>query len=141
MNNIEKHVIAKDGEKVIAYLLAMTKKSKADIPVLIPMFEMFDHIIFNNKPISSFCFIVVGQVCVHKQYRGIGVLDHCYFFYREHFKNKYNFAVTEIDTKNLRSLNAHKRVGFNEAHRYKSPDETEWSIVLWDWRATEKSET
>lgn len=42
MNAIEQSVIAKDEGKIIAYLLAMTKKSKADIPVLIPMFEKFE---------------------------------------------------------------------------------------------------
>ena len=33
LNDQEKHVIAKDIEKVIGYLLAMTKRSRFDIPV------------------------------------------------------------------------------------------------------------
>jgi hypothetical protein len=37
LNDIEKHVIAKDDEKVIAYVLAMTQKSRHDIPILVPM--------------------------------------------------------------------------------------------------------
>ena len=41
MNNIEKHVVAKDGEKVIGYVLAMTEESKFDIPMLLPMFDFF----------------------------------------------------------------------------------------------------
>jgi hypothetical protein len=134
LNDIEQHVIAKDHEKVIAYLLAMTKRSRSYIPVLVPMFDIFDHVLFAGKTIADFNFIVVGQVCVDKNYRGIGILDNCYSFYKEHFKNKYEFAITEIDATNLRSLNAHKRIGFEEVYRYKSPDNTEWSIVLWDWR-------
>jgi len=39
LNNYEKHMIAKDNEKLIGYLLAMTKRSRFDIPVLVPMFD------------------------------------------------------------------------------------------------------
>ena len=42
LNGIEKRVIAKVGGKVVAYVLAMTKAYRADIPVLIPMFSLFD---------------------------------------------------------------------------------------------------
>src|ERR1700753_3993771 len=54
LNNIEPHVIAKDDDSVIGYLLAMTSISKFDIPVLIPMFQMFDQIIYENKLISTY---------------------------------------------------------------------------------------
>lgn len=134
MNDAEPHIIAKEGDKVIAYLLAMTPAAKNDVPVLRPMFQIFDAIAFNGKPISSFHYIVVGQVCVDKGYRGQGVLDNCYLTYRAAFRPKYDFAITEIATRNTRSLAAHKRIGFTELHRYAAPDGEEWSIVLWDWQ-------
>ncbi len=133
LNNIEQHIIAKDNDKVIAYLLSMTKKSQFDIPILIPMFDIFNEVVFANKPVSEYNYIVVGQVCIDKKYRGQGILDKCYFTYRSHFKDKYDFAITEIASTNLRSLNAHKRIGFKEIHKYKSADKTEWIIVLWNW--------
>ena len=133
LNDNEKHVVAKDGDKIIAYLLAMTKQSKYEIPVLIPMFKMFDTIFFEGKLISLYDYIVVGQVCIDKQYRAQGIIDNCYVFYRDHFKRKYDFAITEIASTNIRSVNAHKRIGFKEIYRYVS-DNTEWSIVLWDWK-------
>ena len=37
MNDLEKHVIAKDEEAVIGYVLAMTKQSRSAVPVLVPM--------------------------------------------------------------------------------------------------------
>jgi RimJ/RimL family protein N-acetyltransferase len=77
--------------------------------------------------------MVVGQVCIDKEYRGKGLLDNCYTAYKEHFIHQYDFAVTEIASNNLRSLAAHTRIGFKEIHRYISPDQTEWCIVLWDW--------
>jgi acetyltransferase (GNAT) family protein len=133
MNAIEQSIIAKDDDKIIAYLLAMTKKSKADIPVLIPLFENIEKIKFRGKSLSGYNYIVVGQVCVAKGYRGLGILDNCYAEYKTQFKNKYDFAITEIATKNARSINAHKRIGFTEIHRYIAPDNTEWSIVIREW--------
>ncbi len=49
LNDIERHVIAKDGDKVVGYVLAMTQASKSDIPILIPMFDVFNNITFNKK--------------------------------------------------------------------------------------------
>jgi predicted GNAT superfamily acetyltransferase len=133
MNEIEQHVIAKDNDKVIAYLLAMTLASKADIDILKPMFQTLESVQFKSKPVSDYNYIVVGQVCVAKQYRGQGILDNCYALYKKTFLAKYDFAITEIATKNTRSLNAHKRVGFSELNTYSAPDGEEWSIVVWEW--------
>lgn len=133
MNAIEQHIIAKDGDKVVAYLLAMTAASKAGIPVLKPMFQTFDEIVYNGRLVSGYNYMVVGQVCVDKAYRGQGVLDACYATYKKQFDSTYNFAVTEIDTANVRSLAAHKRIGFEEVHRFTAPNGVEWSIVLWSW--------
>ena len=133
MNSIEQHIIAKDNDTVIAYLLAMTEKSKFDIPVLVPMFELFESIRYKNKLLSEYNYMVVGQVCVDKKYRGQGVLDKCYDLYIDTFRRRYDFAVTEIAISNKRSLNAHARVGFNTIHEYVAPDGESWAIVLLDW--------
>ena len=134
MNALEQHIIGKDNDQVIAYLLAMTPLSKYDLPVLIPMFEAFDRISYRGKLVAEYQYIVVGQVCVSKDYRGQGVLDLCYAFYRATYQDKYDFAITEIATRNTRSLQAHRRIGFVEIDRYRSPVGEEWSLVIWDWR-------
>ena len=133
MNDIEPHVIAKDGDAVVAYLLAMTAASRQEVPVLIPMFETFDNTAYEGKLLADYHYLVVGQVCVKKEYRGQGILEACYQTYRDHFRNKYDFAITEIAAENKRSLRAHERVGFREIHRYKDPDGVEWSIVILRW--------
>jgi L-amino acid N-acyltransferase YncA len=133
LNNMEQHVIAKKDEKVVAYLLAMTEDSKDDIPLLRPMFAVFQELSFAGKMLTHYRYLVVGQVCVGKGYRGQGILDQCYRWYKQNYSDKYDFAITEIDAINLRSLAAHKRVGFRELHRYPVPGGKEWVIVLWDW--------
>lgn len=134
LNAYEKHVIAKNNDKVIGYLLAMTEHSKSDIPILIPMFNMFNNTTYNDKTIIDYNYIVVGQVCIEKSYRGQGILDKCYSAYKDHYSDKYDFAITEIAKSNTRSLNAHKRIGFKEIKTYTSPKNAEWIIVVWDWQ-------
>ncbi len=136
MNDLEKHVIAKDDETVIGYCLAMTKQSKSAVPVLVPMFDVLDQIIYKDNVISSVDYILVGQVCVDKAYRGQGIFDNCYAAYKEYYSSKYDLAITSIASSNTRSLQAHKRVGFQKIHSFIDPANTEWIVVLWDWKNT-----
>jgi GNAT superfamily N-acetyltransferase len=136
LNDNERHVIAKEGDRVVGYVLAMTSQSKFDIPIIIPMFEAFDGIVYRGRKVTQYNYIVVGQVCIDKEYRGRGIFDECYSAYKTHYSGKYDFAITEIARTNQRSLNAHKRIGFKEVHSYFSQDNSEWIIVLWDWKST-----
>lgn len=133
-NAIEQNIIAKDHNRVIAYVLALTVASRFDMPVLFPMFDAFDELEYDQKKISSYKYIVVGQVCVAADYRGKGVFDKCYYEYKNRFAGKYDFAITEISTRNYRSKNAHHRIGFKSIHNYIDPDGAGWEVVLWDWR-------
>ena len=133
MNRQEQSIIAKDNEQVVGYLLAMTTESKNDIPILIPMFKVFDEVVFKDRKISDYKYIVVGQVCIAEAYRGKGFLDECYLAYRNHLRSKYDFAITEIHDKNQRSIKAHKRIGFETVHQYTDVEGNRWHVVLWDW--------
>jgi len=138
LNEIEPHIIAKEGDKVIAYLLVMTAESATEIPILQPMFELFGRVPFASKMVSDFRYVVVGQACVARPYRGKGILDACYRYYRGSLQNRYAFAITEIAATNLRSLRAHERIGFTPIYRYSAPDGVEWVIVVWDWNQTDR---
>ncbi|HLW29463.1 MAG TPA: hypothetical protein VKX29_01290 [Brumimicrobium sp.] len=134
MSEIEPHAIAKDGEKVVGYVLAMTKESRFDIPLIFPMFDEFEKIIYKGKVISEFDYMVVGQACTDKNYRGKGLIGNCFKVYKEAFSERYDFSITEIATSNLPSLKAHKKVGYEIIHTYTDADQNEWLIVLWDWK-------
>ncbi|WP_316805895.1 GNAT family N-acetyltransferase [Pedobacter agri] len=128
------NIIIKDGVQVIAYVLGMTEQSKNDIPRLVEMYESFDHIQFKGKSVAEYQYIVVGQVCVDKAYRGQGLFDQAYEAYRKYFEQEYEFAITEIATINLRSMKAHERLGFKTIHTYTDGSATAWNVVVWDWR-------
>jgi hypothetical protein len=134
MSSFAPHIIAKDDEVVAAYILAMTVDCKEDVEMLIPMFEEFDQLEYECIPLSEYNYLVVGQVCVSRDYRGQGVFDQCYELYREVHADNFDFAITEISDRNYRSLAAHYRVGFRELSRYPNANGEEWIIVVWDWR-------
>jgi ribosomal protein S18 acetylase RimI-like enzyme len=131
---IEPQLIAKDDQSIVAYILAMTRASSETIPILIPMFKVFEEIELDGRPVSDYNYLVVGQVCVAKDYRGMGLFDLCYEAYRDFFQNRYDFVITEISDRNPRSIKAHERVGFQVVHRYPAEYGNEWVVVLWDWR-------
>ncbi len=127
------NIIIKDKNEIVGYALAMTKNSKFDVPILIPMFDTFDIIKYKEKLVSEYNYIVMGQVCIHKNYRGQGLFDGGYETFKNYFKTKFDFAITEIATKNTRSRAAHKRVGFEELYKYLDSENVEWVIVVLDW--------
>lgn len=133
MNDLAPHVIAKDGDQVAGYILAMTKGCRDFIPLLIPMFEQFDQLMLEGRPISERNYLVIGQICVGKEYRGQGLFDRMYTEYASRFGEVYEFGITEIATTNLRSLRAHERVGFRSIHRFRDALQ-EWDIVIWNWK-------
>ncbi|WP_026838401.1 acetyltransferase [Gillisia sp. JM1] len=132
-NTIALHIIAVSNDKVIAYLLTMTAIAEAQMPLLKPMFLEFEKVFYSTKHIAEYNYLIVGQVCVGKGFRGQGVLEKCYKLYKAIYKDRFDFAITEIDLRNQRSLKAHLKLGFREIHRYFSPDGVEWCIVLLDW--------
>ena len=136
MNNIDKSIIAKYEGEVIGYLIAMSPKTKDDVPILVPFFDMIETLTYNNEKINN--YLVVGQVCIAKEHRGKGILPQLYSKYKETLCNKYKYAITEISSRNIRSFNAHQRCGFKLIHQftYSTPISPElWNIILWDWQS------
>jgi L-amino acid N-acyltransferase YncA len=114
-------------------LLALDPAYKSSYPVLKAFFDLFDHIEYEGKPVSSWHYLVIGQACIDKNYRGKGMLKKLYAAFSNQLSGKYDFAISEIATRNLRSMNAHKRLGFTVVHEYTGPDGVRWSVVILDW--------
>lgn len=123
MNDACAHILAKHNDEVIGYALCMTKAFKAKIPVLIPMFNEIESVISKDTK-----YIIMGQICVSKDYRKQGVFRGLYEFMSKSLKSEFNVIITEVDTKNTRSLNAHKAIGFENMKTYKSNNQ-HWEII------------
>jgi ribosomal protein S18 acetylase RimI-like enzyme len=132
MNAMEASIIVKDGDVLAGYALVMPTACSRVIPELFPMFERFGKMLYRDKPLSQHNFYVMGQICVAAAYRGRGVFDMLYNTHRDALRNKYDFVITEIATRNMRSVRAHKRVGFKTIEVY-TDELDEWAVVVWDW--------
>jgi len=125
-------ILAKDAEKVVGYALTMPVSCSKLIPVLEPMFASLENLGYKNRPLKSFSYYVMGQVCIDKAYRGLGIFDRLYAGHKEIYGSQYDCIVTEVATRNTRSLKAHQRVGFKSIHQY-SDETDEWEVMVWDW--------
>ena len=133
MNAVVPQIIAKAENKVVAFALVMPVSFKADVPVLIPLFEMLNNISYKDKKIVDYNYYVMGQICVDEAYRAMGIFDGLYAKHKEIYSTKFDICVTEIASHNGRSMKAHQRVGFEIIHTFR--DQTnEWNIVVWNWK-------
>ena len=118
-------------EKVVGYALAVTKELSKEHEVLNQLVVKFEKQKYKKTLLSSERYIVVAQLCLDKSYRGMGLVEKMYsFFKKKYFDFKY--CVTAVDNENLRSSNIHKKCGFvkiGEVSIGNSPGE----IILCDW--------
>ncbi|MGB1242755.1 MAG: GNAT family N-acetyltransferase [Chitinophagales bacterium] len=133
MNAEEPSIIAKYKGKVVGYCLSMPKTFRMVIPVLVPMFEKIDLLSFEGDELKECNYMIMGQVCVSKDCRGMGVFDKMYAKMQELQSERYEYLVTEIANRNTRSTRAHQRVGFEPLLTYDSGGEL-WELVIWNWR-------
>jgi ribosomal protein S18 acetylase RimI-like enzyme len=134
MMHDEPQPIACAEEQMIGYALTATLKVCQTIDLMLPLLNMFNQLIYNGKPLNDYRYYVMGQVCVRAGYRGIGVFDALYAKHRALFADRYDFVVTEIAADNLRSIAAHRRVGFQTLHRYFDEwSQKTWEVVIWDF--------
>lgn len=134
INNAEPCVIITDNGKVIAYAIAMLESSANDMPVFDDLFSTVASLTYKNQLMTCYKYIFVGQLCIDKNYRGQGLVEKLYAFYKEELKFKYDFAVTDISEHNPRSLKAHQKSGFEVIHTfYDTFTDSNWHIVVMDF--------
>ena len=126
MNNCCPHVIAKHDENVVGYALCMHPKFAHEIEVLKPMFVEIEKIISGSSR-----YIIMGQICIDKAYRKMGLFRGLYNFMQSELNESYDSIITEVDSANVRSLNAHLAVGFKTIKDYKENSKN-WKIISLD---------
>jgi ribosomal protein S18 acetylase RimI-like enzyme len=132
MNSASPSIIAKDGDKVVGYALVATKSSRKGHDLIEGLFDAIDECEYNGKTLKDVNYVVVGQLCVAKEYRGQGLVQKLYGHFRDCLSNEFTYLVTDVAQANVRSLKAHKKRGFKVINElmYGGFD---WDIVLWDW--------
>jgi GNAT superfamily N-acetyltransferase len=126
-------VLVREGQTPVAYALTLLQECRDLCPELVPMFQLFERLEYQGRPLPDTRFYVMGQICVGKAHRGRGLFEQLYHHHRELYRSRFDVLVTEVATRNRRSLRAHERVGFQTLHTYRDALD-EWAIILWDWR-------
>ncbi len=126
MNEAAAHCVALKEGKVVGYALVMLQTFRNEMDILVPMFETADQLL------PGLNYLVMGQVCIDKSYRGKGVFRGLYNFYKSELADKYDCLFTEVATENKRSLQAHLAIGFKVLDTQVT-DGTSWELVCWDW--------
>ncbi|MFC7356392.1 GNAT family N-acetyltransferase [Jejudonia soesokkakensis] len=143
MNKTCPHMLAKDGNQVVGYALCMHPKFGDEIDILKPMFaEIYKHFSNQNEMLKQAClprhdrqvqhdiknYLVMGQVCIAKAYRGQGIFRKLYEKMKAEVIPPFSCIITEVDTKNKRSLQAHFGIGFQKMRSYQSGGQ-DWEII------------
>ncbi len=122
MNDACAHFIVKSGEEVVGYALSMHPKFGNDIEVLRPMFSEI------KKHYKGSDFIVMGQICIAKDFRQQGIFRKLYEAMLQGIQPRFSTIITEVDSENSHSMNAHYTIGFQTISTYKS-DNHDWVLM------------
>ncbi len=128
-------VVAVDEGRVVAYALVVTQAVRAGLPFIAALFDEIDRITYQGTSLAGTDYLVVGQLCVDKDYRGQGLVDRLYACFRASLEACHQYGVTDIARANRRSLKAHLKVGFQVVHAIEYEGLT-WDVVLWDWSSS-----
>ena len=69
MNLASPSIIAKDGDKVVGYALVATKEIRNGHDLVEGLFDAIDQSEYKGKLLRDVNYVVVGQLCVAKEYR------------------------------------------------------------------------
>ena len=105
----------------------MKPSFKGTIKALLPLFDEIQNLVSHQKNYG-----IMGQICISKKYRGLGIFKKLYHFYKDELNNQFDCLITEVASINTRSLTAHQAVGLRTLKTYQEQDIT-WHIMIWDW--------
>ncbi len=125
-----KHVVARAKNKVVGYALVLLKEQQKYFPLLADMFTTIEAASFHGESLKQKTWFVMGQICVDKDYREQGLFRKLYQKLKEQMQQDFDLIVTEVSTKNIRSVNAHREIGFTKVEEAGGGSE-EWDVIAW----------
>jgi len=133
MHEIAPSVIVKHNDQVVGYALTAFKETAAVQPEVVTMIEHLETLLFKDKSLANYRYYIMGQVCIAKDHRGKGIFEMLYQQHKNTFGSRFELLATEVSTSNHRSLQAHRKVGFQKINTYRDALD-EWDVVVWDLR-------
>jgi hypothetical protein len=129
MDNALCIVVCVNDNKICGYLCASTIAFNQQFVFPAAMLERCSRILYQNKSIMSYRFFIPSPTCIEREYRGQEVFNDLCKKLVEHLPYEYELAVTFVSTKNLRSLQAIKKVGMEVIDEFEINDNRFWILV------------
>ncbi|NOU37825.1 MAG: GNAT family acetyltransferase [Ferruginibacter sp.] len=101
--------IAKDKNVVIAYIFAESWLFFSQYPIFKYMITLLPSIQFLEYNFTTQNSFQYGPVCIHKNYRGMGLINVLFEFMRANISKKFPLGLTFINKINVPSLIAHTK--------------------------------
>jgi RimJ/RimL family protein N-acetyltransferase len=138
MNSPHPHIVARDARtnQVIGYVLVMLPAFRTDIPFAGPMMDQIDQVVYQGQRLggtyssNKAMMVLVGQLCVDKTYRGLGISTAMYREYQRLMEPHFHHVVTLVSSRNPGSMRAHEKVGFQAVHRYGGNQDNDWVVLV-----------
>lgn len=105
--NNEGLFLAKDSDKVIAYIFAESWDFFSQYPIFEYMITLFPKLSFLDFEITTTSSFQYGPICIDKKYRGQGLINTLFEFMRIHIVKRYPLSLTFINKNNIPSTKAH----------------------------------
>ena len=132
INKIIPSIIAMNGSELVGYSLIITRESGDVHDLLNDLIQSIDTVSYKGSLLSNRRYVLGGQLCIKKGYRGRGLPQRLYAALKEATHKEFDMCVTDVAQSNPRSLKAHLRAGFQVVDA-KTYGGLHWDIVLLDY--------
>lgn len=133
MHELAPSIVVKEQDKVVGYALVTLKEASWFHPDLSAFMQSLQTLQYRQQPLPSYHFYFMGQICIHKAYRGKGIFTMLYQHHKKIYEERFQFVLTEVSATNYRSIKAHQKIGFKPIHTY-ADAYGEWEVIVWDWQ-------
>ena len=74
VNKIQKSIVARDNDKIVGYAIVIDKTVYGLHKLFDDLIDRLSTISFNSKKLKNVNYALVGQLCIKKEYRGMGIV-------------------------------------------------------------------
>jgi hypothetical protein len=118
-------MVALVDDHVAGFLCAFRNEFETGSPVIARMLESYDHLSFENRPLTSFTSYIYGPVCIGRQHRQRGLLRGLYEAQKNDLAGQFNLGVAFVSRNNPHSLQAHVAgLGMSEVGDFDAAENT-----------------
>lgn len=122
--------IAKEGDKVLAYVMAASWQFWSQWPMFVHMIKDLPSLEYLGQPLNTDNSYQYGPICIDKRVRGGEVLREIFEFARREMAKRYPVLVTFVNQINPRSYAAHTRkLGMEVIQEFDYNGNRYWELV------------